>query len=68
MARTAIKKFKRIVRRDKRPFWFRGLRHNGLWDVCTAAGYYVKKGLTRREAASILLEEWDRRGRTIRFI
>lgn len=56
----------RLVRRPLPPFWYRKKEH-GMWTVFTAGGKPIKRWLTRREAATLLLENWDKNGRTISF-
>ena len=50
------------------PHWYRRKNPRGRWDVFDGKGKLVKADLTRREAASLIGEQWDAKGRTVGWL
>ena len=49
------------------PHWYRQ-KNSRRWDVFDGRNKLVKADLTRREAASLIGEQWDIKGRTVGWL
>ena len=56
------------VANPKPPHWYRQKNSRGRWDVFDGKDKLVKADLTRREAASLIGEQWDIQGRTVGWV
>jgi hypothetical protein len=52
----------------KAPHWYRQQNSRRLWDVFDGKDKLVKADLTRREAASLIGEQWDMNGRIVGWL
>jgi hypothetical protein len=53
---------------NPKPHWYRQKNSRGRWDVFDGKDKLVKADLTRREAASLIGEQWDIQGRTVGWV
>ena len=50
------------------PNWYRQKNSRGRWDVFDGKHKLVKADVTRREAASLIGEQWDANKRTVGWL
>ena len=63
-----MKKLRKRVASPNPPHWYRQRNSRGRWDVFDGKDKLVKADLTRREAASLIGEQWDMNGRTVGWL
>lgn len=63
-----MKQLRKRVASPNQPHWYRQRNSRGRWDVFDGNDKLVKADLTRREAASLIGEQWDMNGRTVGWL
>ena len=63
-----MKQLRKRVASPNPPHWYRHRNSRGRWDVFDGKDKLVKADLTRREAASLIGEQWDMNGRTVGWL